>query len=401
MKNDAFWNVVIASICSYTRNDLLELTLLEYYQIPTVSLSAVIFPVMYRYYTVYTNGFTNANASNFSAQLSELNPYLVPVNKGEDDFNTDFSIDHRAQSVYGDVRFSFEKWGGHLRVDKIHPTKYGHQYMTMLLAYCINTERDKLNMDSMRNSMGNSLGSNVNANDIDWDLYYRNELWIRPSPSSLPPILFDRGKALYTGRSAGKAHRDFYIAFANRLIPRTSIVLDGYIPYEGRSLRLSLTFPSLSQYMADVYGAAILTENEGEFKFVSETEWRKVGIICSEPIHCKLSMSIGAFMRNSADNIFETCSHIHVALLYLASYERMGSAAVWIDENKTINDAESREREVVDALHSDPSSQTIVHLLNYPCSTEEELFLHVQVVESQPIRKENKFKITGLAIGVN
>ena len=55
--------------------DLEQLIPLNYYQIPTVSLSLVIYPLSYRY---YFNGFMNENDSNITQHLFLRHNYLFP-----------------------------------------------------------------------------------------------------------------------------------------------------------------------------------------------------------------------------------------------------------------------------------------------------------------------------------
>ena len=98
------------------------------------------------------------------------------------------------------------------------------------------------------------------------------------------------------------------------------------------------------------------------------------------------------------NNTLETCNYISVGLLYLVSYEHMGSATVWIDGHRTIENVEGDDRDVVDALHSVKTSESTAHLVTYPCGGGQDLFLHVQVIESIPKRTENKFKITGIVM---
>lgn len=159
------------------RGDLQELINLNYYQIPTISLSDVIYPLSYRY---YFNHFMSLNSSKIARKFANggKTSYLYKdnVNKGS------YLYQNNVYYVYHDIRYDFENNGGHLRIDKIHPTLYGQKYISLLIAYLFCIE-------------SNNLFNDMKFIDNDeFNLFYRDKLWISPKSHSLPPILFQNNK---------------------------------------------------------------------------------------------------------------------------------------------------------------------------------------------------------------
>ena len=142
-------------------------------------------------------------------------------------------------------------------------------------------------------------------------------------------------------------------------------------------------------------GMPAVTQNEGRFEFVTETKHKKVGIACSEPFECKLSFNLSeiANLRN--------CDFVNVALFHLCSYQHMGSIKAWIDAKPMIAadvmHSNLEEIPVIDSLVGHEWSQNKVSSLNHEC-LDCSLFLHIIIVDSEPKRKGNKFKLSAIHI---
>ena len=182
-----------SGVGAQSKGDLQELICLAYYQIPTVSLSCVIYPLSMRYY-LYHNNYNNNNNSNEDEKndhdnaaarksvankksnsdsdkawekksvtnvLKHFHPYLLSHNDDDNHYGDSSDIHLKQlhkneEKYYDDQRYTNENGGKHLRADYVHPTSYGQKYMSIMLSWLIVTEFENILFDTNKLNVSNS-----------------------------------------------------------------------------------------------------------------------------------------------------------------------------------------------------------------------------------------------------
>ena len=162
------------------------------------------------------------------------------------------------------------------------------------------------------------------------------------------------------------------------------------------------------------YDENLISENKGQWSLVSETKNHKVGLICNNPIQCKLSINIGTVINNYIYRNKINESKINNKMLfvigYLKSYQYMGQAILYVDNNRNTlpNMATNYTSDsnnsiyLIDALdekHHDSPIETFMFKQNIVKANDS--YLHFMITNSKPKRKSNKFKLVSIFIDMS
>eukprot|EP01084_Bolivina_argentea_P227374 384002_1 len=358
--------IVLGEMSGNNRGDMQELINLNYYQIPTISLSTIIFPLCYRY---YFNSFMNPQSTPVTKTFYQHSKYLF-VDNGDKKYN-----DSNYFEIYHDERYSYESHGGHLRSDHVHPTLEGQKYIALIVSYLLVTEYNNLLMDM------NFLNEN------EFNLFYKNKLWLHPTVNSLPPILFKL-----------QHDRHVFEYMAN------TIIISKCVSFGERRVGKKVK-SNLERYLSVMGYKDLISENEGVWNLVNERG--KWGLICNEPINCKLSINISNAMKRKDPICNNSSNKLLIAMQYLKSYNNMGTAMIQINNMKSHTDSKSNGTNfIVDALLGTKISPSTQFLAVVDCENinkidqDTDLFFHLQIIDSNPPRLLNKFKLISLKFHV-
>ena len=269
---------------------------------------------------------------------------------------TDSQVTSPFSKDYDDERYSYFEYGK-LRVDRIHPSVAGHQWLAILIIYRFLSEWN--DMQFYLNTL----------NDTNYDkIFHQNKAWISPKIRSLPPFL-----------TIDPMTQQLYAFLANH---RTKQLV-------------ALNFDEMRQRAMN--HGKLVVHNEGPgWKLIVENN-SKQGLIC-EDIGCHIILNL-----TNALNV-DTMGNGHsimVAVSYLVSYENMGRACIWIDDRydtSKCNTTEGIEYQIIDGLISEHLSVSrMVHWqLNQQLN---DLYFHVSILDSgRPPEERNKFKIINLKL---
>lgn len=364
--------IVLGNSDKKNRGDLQESMNLNYYQIPTVSLSQVIYPLSYRY---YFNHFMTWKSSTIAKAFANggKTSYLYQDTVDKVSVNNE----SKAFNVYHDIRYDFENGGGHLRVDKVHPTLYGQKYISLLIAYLLCIESKNL------------LNDMAFMDSDEFNLFYRDKLWISPAMYSLPPVLFENNNnnKVFMRYLANYIIKPTHLVFTQRFSKKKGIPLD------------------LNMYLKNYgYSPNVITQNEGKWNLINERG--KIGLICLEPIQCKLTINLTEIIKN-VERTDKT--KLLIAMRYLQSYNLMGAVLFGIDNKPIVDENYTKENEdddrvKIDALATATQiSPTTIYLTaidfdNNQMTHDLALYLHLMIIDSIPERENNKFKLLALSL---
>ena len=364
------------------RSDLIELYILNYYQIPTVSIPSVIYPLSFRYYL--NNYILNISKTHITKRLYATYPQLAKLMFNNDDNNNnnnnnDDDIYNTLKNIYHDERYSYEPNGKHLRIDDIHPTLAGQKYLALELIFLFVNEINKLLFDKNK----------LHLNDID--LFYKNELWIHSSINSLPPPIY---LSMPQEKLPDKYKNNQHFIELYKILS-SQIIIPGIISFSGLTPKV---YFSVLKMLKDTN---VITQNEGKFELIGETKLKKLGLICNKTIICKLSVNISALNNFCYINKNNTNHRtLTVTVSYLTSYEHMGLMKIWIDDQYIINknNITTTSFKIIDTLWDNESSLSQSVILSVNCNKfiNKFLYLHIQIVNATPQRLENKIKLLGI-----
>ena len=350
--------IVMNKLKEFTAGDLRTMALLNYYQIPAVSLPNIIYPLSYRYHMNYHKNETLAEYKRLT-KYYESSPSKRTGLVGKSTFIKD----------YDDDRYSFFETRA-LRVDRIHPTLAGQQWLAVLIGYRFIFEWN--NMQFYLNTL----------NDTNYEkLFYQNKVWLSPDIDSLPPFLTIDPEA-----------DALYVFLANhRIAPLVALHFDDF----------GKTKVILDDSLVIHNGGP---EPESEWQLIMEKK-NKQGLIC-EDIGCYIILNLTNAMNADTMHREQEGWSTLVAVSYLVSYENMGRACIWIDHRydaTKCNETEDVEYQIIDGLVSEPFSVTQTALwhvdlsLNMYC-----VYFHALILDSdravnghseRNVTERHKFKL--------
>lgn len=125
----------------------------------------------------------------------------------------------------------------------------------------------------------------------------------------------------------------------------------------------------------------------------------KVGLICTEPIKCKLTLNLTEIIKNVETR---NKTKLLIAMRYLQSYNSMDTVLFEINNNPNIDENYDNENDnhnlvKIDALKATKISPTTIYLTAIDFDNKYR-YLHLIIIDSIPKRENNKFKLLALPL---
>ena len=323
----------------FTAGDLRTMALLNYYEIPTVSLSNIIYPLSYRYHMNYHKNETLAEYKRLR---------MLYDDDGGQSKRTGLVGNSSFIKDYDDDRYSYFATRG-LRVDNIHPTLAGQKWLAVLIGYQFIFE-------------WNNMQFHLNKfSDTNYDkLFYQNKVWLSPNIDSLPPFL-----------TIDIEVDTLYAFLANhRTAPLAALHFD---------VTSGKTKVTLDDSLVIHNGGP---ERESKWQLIVENK-KKQGLLC-EDIGCYIILNLTNPMNADTIRREQDGRRTMVVVSYLVSYENMGRACIWIDDRydtSKCNEKEDVEYHIIDALISEPFSVTRTALWHVDLSLNS-VYFHALILDS-------------------